>query len=261
MLLDKLKVLRSHGRQYIPDLDAVQLPDIFRGRPSLSPCAESTVRELEAMCPCGAITATPFSLDMGRCLFCGECARRAPEAVRFTSDYRIGASHREDLVVTPQTEEIPFDSESVRAEIPALFSRALKLREVSAGGDASVEMELNATGNVNFDFGRFGIEFTASPRHADGVVVTGPVTRNMAEALEICFAAVPDPKVLIVAGSEAVSGGLYADSPEIDRSFFERHRPDLWLPGTPTHPMTFIEGVMNLTGLRRRGRRIETDRR
>lgn len=261
MLLDKLKVLRSHGRQYIPDLDAVQLPDIFRGRPVLSPCAESTVRELEAMCPCGAITATPFSLDMGRCLFCGECARRAPEAVRFTSDYRIGASHREDLVVTPQTEEIPFDSESVRAEIPALFSRTLKLREVSAGGDASVEMELNATGNVNFDFGRFGIEFTASPRHADGVVVTGPVTRNMAEALEICFAAVPDPKVLIVAGSEAVSGGLYADSPEIDRSFFERHRPDLWLPGTPTHPMTFIEGVMNLTGRRRRGRRIETDRR
>lgn len=261
MLLDKLKVFRSHGRQYIPDLDAVQLPDIFRGRPQLSPCAESTARELAEMCPTGAIAAVPFSLDMGRCLFCGECARRAPEAVRFTADYRIGAARREDLVVTPQTEEIPFDHESVRAEIPALFSRALKLREVSAGGDASVEMELNATGNVNFDFSRCGVEFTASPRHADGVVVTGPVSRNMAEALEICFAAVPDPKVLIVAGSEAVSGGLYADSPEIDRSFFERHRPDLWLPGAPMHPMIFIEGVMNLTGRRRRGRRIEGGKR
>ncbi len=113
-------------------------------------------------------------------------------------------------------------------------------------------MELNATGNVNFDFGRYGVEFTASPRHADGVVVTGPVTANMAEALQICYDAVPDPKVLIVCGSEACSGGLFADSRAVDRTFFERHRVDLWLPGAPTHPMTFIDAVMNMTGLKKR---------
>ncbi|MDE6779486.1 MAG: NADH:ubiquinone oxidoreductase, partial [Alistipes sp.] len=111
-----------------------------------------------------------------------------------------------------------------------------------------VEMELNASGNVNFDFGRYGIEFTASPRHADGVVVSGPVTAAMAEALEICYAAVAEPKVLIVCGSEACSGGLFAGSRAVDRSFFERHEVDLWLPGAPTHPMTFIDGVMTLIG-------------
>ena len=137
-------------------------------------------------------------------------------------------------------------SDVVRDEVRRMFSRSLHLREVSAGGDASIEMELGATGNVNFDFGRFGVGFTASPRHADGVVVTGPVTANMAEALQICYDAVPDPKVLIVCGSEACSGGLFADSRAVDRTFFERHRVDLWLPGAPTHPMTFIDAVTSL---------------
>ena len=155
-------------------------------------------------------------------------------------------------MVSVGDEAIDFRPEKVRPEIPELFNRILRLRQVSAGGDASVEMELNATGNVNFDFGRYGVEFTASPRHADGVVVTGPVTANMAEALQICYDAVPDPKVLIVCGSEACSGGLFADSRAVDRTFFERHRVDLWLPGAPTHPMTFIDAVMNMTGLKKR---------
>ena len=94
-------------------------------------------------------------------------------------------------------DRVPFDPAAVREQIVTTFGRALKLRQVSAGGDASVEMELNATGNVNFDFGRYGVEFTASPRHADGVVLTGPVTANMAEALDICYDAVAEPKLLI----------------------------------------------------------------
>ena len=95
-------------------------------------------------------------------------------------------------------DRVPFDPAAVREQIATTFGRALKLRQVSAGGDASVEMELNATGNVNFDFGRYGVEFTASPRHADGIVLTGPVTANMAEALDICYDAVAEPKLLIV---------------------------------------------------------------
>ena len=253
MIFPKIKVLKSHGWQYIPDLNAVELTDEFRGRPVLTPTDDmSDVEAAAKMCPTKAITAAPFSLDMGRCLFCGECAIRAPKNIRFTNDYKIGSTSREALVVTPQCEAIDFHPELVREQIPALFGRALKLRQVSAGGDASIEMELNATGNVNFDFGRYGVEFVASPRHADGVVITGPISVNMAEALDICYNSVPDPKLVIVCGSEACSGGLFADSKAVDRRFMERYNVDLWLPGAPTHPMTFIDGVMNMLKLKTR---------
>lgn len=253
MILPKIKVLRSHGLQYIPDLNAVELTEEFRGRPVLTATDDmSDAEAAAALCPTGAIRTAPFTLDMGRCLFCGECALRAPRNIRFTNDYKIGSADREALVVGVGDEAVDFHAEKVRPEIPRLFNRILRLRQVSAGGDASVEMELNATGNVNFDFGRYGVEFTASPRHADGVVVTGPVTASMAEPLQICYDAVPDPKVLIVCGSEACSGGLYADSRAVDRSFLSRHHVDLWLPGAPTHPMTFIDAVMNLVGLKKR---------
>ena len=253
MIFSKIKVLRSHGWQYIPDLNDVTLTEEFRGRPELTPSDDMADVEAAAkLCPTGALSAAPFTLDLGRCLFCGECALRAPRNIRFTNDYKIGSASREALVVTPETKEIDFHHELVRKEIPQLFSRSLKLRQVSAAGDASVEMELNATGNVNFDFGRYGIEFTASPRHSDGVVITGPISKNMAEPLQICYDAIPDPKITIVCGSEACSGGLFSESKAVDRTFIERHHVDLWLPGTPTHPMTFIDAVMNLIGKKRR---------
>ena len=253
MIIPKIKVLHSHGWQYIPDLNAVTLTEEFRGRPILTPSAD--MRDVEAaakLCPTKAISTAPFTLDLGKCLFCGECALRAPKNIRFTNDYKIASTSREALVVKPGDEKIEFHPEQVRPEIPKLFGDALKLRQVSAAGDASVEMELNASGNVNFDFGRYGVDFVASPRHADGVVITGPISQNMAEALEICYKAIPEPKLVIVCGSEACSGGLYADSKAVDRSFLDRYHVDLWLPGTPTHPMTFIDGVMNMLGKKSR---------
>ncbi|MBP3357003.1 MAG: NADH:ubiquinone oxidoreductase [Rikenellaceae bacterium] len=253
MFMSKFKVLRSHGKQFIPDLNAVTLPPIFRGRPSLDARTdEATRRALERLCPVGAITAEPFSLDTGRCLFCKECAMAHPDAVSFTNNYKMGSNDRRALVVTPGTDTTPFEADAVRERICSYFGHALRLRQVSAGGDGSTEMELNATGNVNFDFGRYGIEFTASPRHADGVVITGPITRNMAEALEICYRAIAEPKLIILAGSEAISGGLFAENRAIDRSFLATRTPDLLLPGNPVHPMTFIDGVMTLTGRKKR---------
>lgn len=256
MILPKFIVRRSHGRQYIPDLDAVCLTEKFRGRPELTEPSDDEQRaalaRAAAICPTQAIAAAPFTLDLGRCLFCGECARIAPRAIRFTNDYRIGSPTREGLRLAPGMDRVPFDPAAVREQIVTTFGRALKLRQVSAGGDASVEMELNATGNVNFDFGRYGVEFTASPRHADGVVVSGPITVNMAEALRICCDAVADPKILVVCGSEACSGGLFAGSRAVDRTFFDTHAADLWLPGAPTHPMTFIDGILNLLGKKKR---------
>ena len=253
MIFPKIKVLKSHGWQYIPNLNDVTLTEEFRGRPELTETDNMADVEAAAkICPTGAISTAPFSLDLGRCMFCGECALCAPKSIRFTNDYKIGSTSREALIVKPGAERVEFHHENVRKEIPELFGKALKLRQVSAGGDASVEMELNATGNVNFDFGRYGVEFVASPRHADGVVITGPISSNMAEALDICYNSIPDPKIVIVCGSEACSGGLYADSRAIDRRFMERYNVDLWLPGAPTHPMTFIDGVMNMLNLKRR---------
>ena len=125
----------------------------------------------------------------------------------------------------------------------------MKLRQVSAGGDNSTELELNACGNVNFDMGRYGIEFVASPRHADGIVITGPICRNMAEPLEITYKAVPSPKIIILAGTDAISGGIFEGSTAIDRSFIEQNYIDLYVPGNPVHPLTFINGVMDLIGI------------
>jgi Ni,Fe-hydrogenase III small subunit len=111
-------------------------------------------------------------------------------------------------------------------------------------------MELAATGNVNFDFGRFGIEFVASPRHADGIVITGPVSENMAEALEITYKAIPSPKIIILAGTDAISGGIFDGSPALDRRFIEQNHIDLYVPGNPVHPLTYINGVMDLLGIK-----------
>lgn len=251
MITPKIKVLRSHGIQYIPDLSNVTLSEEFRGRPELTITDDmSRVEEAAKICPTAAISTAPFSLDLGKCLFCGECAICAPKNIRFTNDFKIATTKREALIIKPGDERVEFHHESVRPVIRKMFGKALKLRQVSAAGDASIEMELNATGNVNFDFGRFGVDFTASPRHSDGVVITGPISKAMAEPLQICYDAVPDPKVLIVCGSEACSGGLYASSKAVDRSFLNSHDVDLWIPGTPSHPMSFIDGVMNLIGVK-----------
>ena len=138
------------------------------------------------------------------------------------------------------------DPEYCRKEIIRIYGRALKLRQVSAGGDNSAEMELNASMNVNFDFGRYGIDFVASPRHADGIVITGPISSNMAIPLELCYNAIAEPKIIILSGTDAISGGLFADSPAVDRSFLTRHKVDLYVPGNPPHPLTFIDGVMQM---------------
>lgn len=247
MLFGKLKILRSHGKQYIPDLRNVTLTEEFRGFPLLSDTPENDdIERAAAICPTQAITTSPLTLDMGKCLFCGECAKRAPKNIRFTPNYRMAATKREDLIVSVGQSEPRFDVEAIRPEIAKYFGKSLQLREVSAGGDASIEMELGATGNVNFDFGRYGVGFTASPRHADGLVLTGPISQNMAEALDICYDAIAEPKILVVCGSEAVSGGLYAESPAVERSFLDKYKVDLWLPGAPTHPLCFIDGITRL---------------
>lgn len=254
MIYSKLKVRYSHGQQAIPDLDAVELTSEFRGRPVLTetPEQQQDLERAAGLCPTQAITVSPFTLDLGRCLFCGECAKCAPKNIRFTNDYRMASPTREGLVMHPNQDKIPFDEKDVRPEIREIFSESLHLREVSAGGDASQELELGATGNVNFDFGRFGVSFTASPRHADGIVLSGPLSQQMEEPLKIAYDAVSEPKVFIACGTEACSGGLFSESKAVRREALKQYHVDVWMPGMPAHPMVFIDGIRTLLGKKKR---------
>ncbi len=249
-MIRSIKILHSHGIQYIRDLRKAELTPLFRGRPVLT--GNPSTEEAEALariCPSDAIRTAPFGIDLGRCVFCRECEFAAPERIRFTNDHRLAVNSRDRLIIqSGDNGPITIDPELVRPEIRRLFGRSLKLRQVSAGGDNSCEMELNAAGNVNFDMGRYGIEFVASPRHADGLVITGPVTANMAEALRICYDATPDPKIIILCGTDAISGGLFDGSTAIDRSFIDIYPVDLYVPGNPVHPLTFILGILDLLG-------------
>lgn len=207
-------------------------PPLFRGRPKLDrqkdPGAFSRCAEL---CPTGALSVSENGpqLDLGRCIFCGDCVAECTNgAVSFTRDWRLASSRREALILTG--EERP-QIDALDRELRRLLGRSLRLRQVSAGGCNGCEVEANALGNVVFDAGRFGIEFVAPPRHADGILVTGPVTANMKSALLMTYEAVAEPKVVIAAGACAISGGLY-----------------LYVPGCPPHPITLLDGLIGLLG-------------
>lgn len=251
-MLESLRILLHQGRQYIPDVTTTDVPGVFRGRPVIT-TAEVDEAALVDLCPTEAIAANPISIDLGKCTFCGECMFACPGKISFTKDYHIATNRRDSLIVKAGDEApIALDPDAVRSEIRRLFGRSLKLREVSAGGDASTEMELNATGNVNFDIGRFGIDFVASPRHADGIVLSGPISENMAEPFLEAYHAVPDPKILILAGTDAISGGIFAGSPALNRSVLDGLHVDLYVPGNPVHPLTFVNGVLSMLGRKNR---------
>lgn len=245
-MLDNLKILLHQGKQFIPDITTSPVPGIFRGRPVIS-TEKINEDEVIELCPTNAISKNPFCIDLGKCSFCGECAFAFPNKIKFTTDHKIATNERERLIIREGHDEpVELNPEFIRKEINKYFGSSLKLRQVSAGGDNSCELELNACGNVNFDMGRFGIEFVASPRHADGIVITGPITRNMAEPLQICYDAIPEPKIIILAGTDAISGGIFEGSPALNRSFLSKYKIDLYVPGNPIHPLTFINGVLEL---------------
>ena len=245
-MFETLKTQKLQKNQLIKDIKVAQPKERFRGLPSININEQKAYAECQAICPTKAIM-DGYRIDLGKCTMCGECQRYAEsmgsDAIKFSTFHKISATEREALYVNGEIQPI-----KVNEQIKKIFGRSLKLRQVSAGGCNSCEMELNACSNANFDMGRYGIEFVASPRHADGIVVTGPVSKNMAKALEDTFFAVPAPRLLILVGACAISGGVFQDSTEIDRTFFERHKPDLYIPGCPAHPLTIINGIIELLG-------------
>jgi Ni,Fe-hydrogenase III small subunit len=246
-MFDNLKIVWHQGKQFIPDVTTAEVPGIFRGRPVIS-TKKVDEKVIADLCPMGAISTAPFCIDLGKCTFCGECAVQYPEKISFTKDYKLSTNNREGLLVYEGIDKpILLDPKCIREDITKVFGQSLKLRHVCAGGDNSCEWELTASNNVQFDLSRFGIDFVASPRHADGIVITGPITENMAESIESCYRAVPDPKIIVLAGTDAISGGAFADSPAINRSFLSKYKIDLYIAGNPVHPLTIINGFLELT--------------
>lgn len=258
-MFQSLAVRKAQGTQYIANLRAAQ-PGGFRGKPVIadSACAPDCRACLE-VCPSNAIelrvgadanaeVANAVRIDLGRCVMCGDCAPVCPsQKLSFSNDVKLCATRRDQLLVTAARPNL--DPVMVSAELKRRFGRSLKLRSVSAGGCNGCEMEVNAWGNVNFDIGRYGIDLVASPRHADGIVLTGVVNRNMMAALQIAWDAIPEPKLLIAVGACAISGGVFAESDALAREFLDKYPPTLYVPGCPAHPLTFISGIMDLLGI------------
>ena len=245
------RLQQKHRTMKYPDGAPPPLPDRFRGRPVIDSanCPEGCRACVEA-CPTGALDPKdPGHIDLGKCLFCTECATACPkQAVKHSVNYQLAARSRQDLVVTRERPAVEVVGAALDAKLKKLFGRSLKLRQVSAGGCNACEADTNVLGTVGWDLGRFGIQFVASPRHADGLLVTGPVSQNMALALKKTYDAVSDPRIVIAVGACAISGGPYIGHKEVNNGADSIVPVDLYVPGCPPNPLTILDGLLRLIG-------------
>jgi len=241
-------------------------PERFRGAPVLSPGSHLPPPDV---CPAGALSERVDTggrhvvLDLARCIFCGRCAE-APwaGAIAMGRDFELAARRRADLrlevVADDASGRLPeamaptldpdVEADQAAAEIHRVLGRSLHLRHLDAGSCNACDWELSALLNPVYDVRRLGIDFVASPRHADGVVVTGPVTRNLETAVRRTIEAVPEPRVVIAVGACAASGGIvgesYASAGGVDRVL----PVDVYIPGCPPRPEAILFGILVAVG-------------
>ncbi len=254
-----------------PDVPAV-VSGQFRGRPEFDFALWTDARPAAGVCPTGAIEVRDFSseqrlvsIDYGLCVFCGQCAGLEQEgAVRITGDFALATHNRAGLVLKAEytlnsdgthhqligvQEAAPEALDGhVSEAIRKTLGRSLAIRQVDAGSCNGCELEIGALTNPVYDIERLGIHFVASPRHADMLLVTGPVTRNMELALQKTYAAVPDPKVVVAVGACGISGGIfgtnYASLGGVDSTI----PVDVYIPGCPPRPEALLHGILLALG-------------
>ena len=225
------------------------LPERYLGRPHIfSEASKEDCQKCKTVCPTGAIGLCNhhFTLDLGKCLFCGKCQKATSNnTIVFSREYRLATMERKDLIISSGINQVP---KTIVKKIRHIFRKSFKLRQVSAGGCNACESDINVLNTLSYDLSRFGIQFVASPRHADGLVVTGPVTKNMRLALEKTYKAIPSPKLVIAVGACAISGGPYAGHDEVNNGVDSIIPVDLYIPGCPPHPLTILDGLLKIVG-------------
>jgi Ni,Fe-hydrogenase III small subunit/formate hydrogenlyase subunit 6/NADH:ubiquinone oxidoreductase subunit I len=235
-----------------PGGPAPTLPDRHGGalRLDTAKCVEGCTACIP-VCPTQAISRTsraPAALDLGKCLFCAACVEKCPaKAITQTGDHRLAVRRREDLLLDAKAEQVRLAA-ALDEKLRKLLGRSLRLRQVSAGGCGACEADTNVLGTIGWDLGRFGIQFVASPRHADGLLITGPVSKNMELALRKTYDAVPGPKIVIAVGACAISGGPFIGHPEVNPGASTVVPVDLYIPGCPPHPLTILDGLLRVLG-------------
>jgi len=233
--------------------------------------------ECARACPTGAIQVSAvgpdrrkLSLSYGACIQCRECVTSCPEqAVSAGRDFEIAAYTRDQLTHTAlfdldesgrailrQLEAQPGpglreSADRLRERIRRRLGRSLHVRQVDAGSCNGCELEITATTNPIFDLERFGIHFVASPRHADLLLVTGPVTRNMEIALRRTFEATPEPRIVVAVGACGCSGGIFGEGTYASTGGVDRVVPvDVYIPGCPPRPQAILNGLLVAMGVR-----------
>ena len=256
---------------------SAKISERFRGRPSFDFEKWKDARAAVEVCPTGAVSlrdngdTRKVTVDYGLCVFCGLCAEASPDqAVRITQEFELATADRRNLVLTAEytlsadgthralrkvdrqssREETNVESlgQQARKQIQKLLGRSLAIREVDAGSCNGCELEIVALNNPVHDIERFGIQFVASPRHADMLLVTGPVTRNMELALMKTYRAMADPKVVVAVGACGISGGIFGENYASLGGVDKVLPVDVYIPGCPPRPQALLHGILLAVG-------------
>jgi len=229
---------------------ADEYADSWRGPVTVT--AGANAPDAAALCPTGAITAADgwVRLDQGKCVLCGRCVAQRPDVFAWSAGATgpgAAALARQALVVpqAPETDEAVEAARAALAERTAALRRSVHVRHVDAGSDGSEEWEIQALLGPVYDIQRLGVFFTASPRHADVLLVTGAGTAGMAGPLRTTYEGMPDPRVVIAAGADAASGGLLGEQLT---GVAGTVPVDVWVPGSPPSPFGILNALLIATG-------------
>jgi Ni,Fe-hydrogenase III small subunit/ferredoxin len=226
-------------------LPAARIPD---------PADPDSLAGIEALCPTGAIVVGGnIRVDQGKCILCGHCVAERPDVFAWSMGATGpgAAALTPDQLIVPELPETDAAVEAARARLwqrTAALRRSVHIRHVDAGSDGSEEWEIQALLGPVYDIHRLGVFFTASPRHADVLLVTGAGARGMTVPLQTTYDAMPDPKVVIAAGTDAVSGGLLGESDATTGGIAATVPVDVWLAGSPPSPFGIINALLLAVG-------------